>query len=99
MSIRLKNLRRGLQDYEYLWLAAQLGIQTDSLVNSVVPAAFNDYNGTTFTSQSDQPVWAEKGYEFERVRRALAEAIAARSHNATILSSPNDRSLGKVKGH
>jgi hypothetical protein len=75
MSIRLKNLRRGMQDYEYLTMARQLGIPTAQYVDAVVQAAFNDYNGTTFTNQSDQPLWAQRGYVFERSRRALGELI------------------------
>jgi len=77
-SIRLKNLRRGFQDYEYLWLADRMGIDTRPFVNPVVPAAFNDYNGTTFTSQSDQPAWAEHGDAYEKARRALARALNGR---------------------
>jgi hypothetical protein len=78
MSIRLKNFRRGVQDYEYLWLARAMGISTDSLVDTIVPAAFNDYNGSSYTSQSDQPTWAQRGYAYERVRKSIAEAIERR---------------------
>jgi hypothetical protein len=49
----------------------------DAIVNAVVPAAFNDYNGNTFTCQSDQPVWASKGCAYEDARRQLAELIEA----------------------
>jgi hypothetical protein len=76
-SLRLKNLRRGVQDYEYLWLARQAGVGMDAIVNAVVPAAFNDYNGNTFTCQSDQPIWANKGYLYEEARRQLAELLEA----------------------
>lgn len=75
VSLRLKNLRRGFQDYEYLWLAQRQGIATRPFVDPVVPAAFNDYNGSTFTNQSDQPLWARYGVQFEKSRRALAEAL------------------------
>jgi hypothetical protein len=76
-SIRLKNLRRGFQDYEYLWLARRAGVGMDAIVDAVVPAAFNDYNGNTFTCQSDQPLWASKGFAYEDARRQLAELIEA----------------------
>jgi hypothetical protein len=79
VSIRLKNLRRGFQDYEYLWLAHRMGIDTRAIVNRVVPAAFNDYNGSTFTSQSDQPTWATHGHVYEAARRAIAEQIGSKS--------------------
>ena len=75
MSLRLKNLRRGFQDYEYLWLARVNGISTEAIVNAIVPAAFNDYDNTSLTSQSDQPTWAEHGYVYEEARRSLAELL------------------------
>jgi hypothetical protein len=74
-SIRMKNLRRGFQDYEYLWLARQAGEDTRAIVDAVVPAAFNDYNGSTFTNQSDQPLWADKGFRYEDARRMLADLL------------------------
>ena len=75
VSIRMKNFRRGQQDYEYLWLAQRAGVSVGEIVNGVVPAAFDDYNGLTFVSQNQQPIWAQKGYVFERARRALAQAL------------------------
>ncbi len=75
VSMRMKNYRRGTQDYEYLWLARQVGIPTGSLVNTVVPAAFDGYNGATFTSQNQQPVWSERGFRFEEARRTIAELL------------------------
>jgi hypothetical protein len=81
-SLRLKNLRRGVQDFEYLWLARQAGVGMDAIVNVVVPAAFNDYNGNTFTCQSDQPIWADKGFVYEDARRQLAELLDAAARAA-----------------
>ena len=83
-SIRMKNFRRGLQDFEYLWLARQAGISTMEVVDEVVPAAFNDYNGSTFTRQSDQPLWAQKGYQFEKARKRLAELLSTKARNQTM---------------
>lgn len=74
-SIRLKNLRRGIQDYEYLWLARRAGIDVSDIVDAVVPAAFNDYNGTSFTSQADQPLWASQGYRYEQAKREITKRI------------------------
>ncbi len=74
-SIRLKNWRRGQQDYEYLHLAQQAGIDTRTIVDQVVPAAFDDYNGSTYTRQGQQPVWAQRGYLFERARAAIASQL------------------------
>lgn len=76
-SIRLKNIRRGIQDYEYLWLARQAGVPVDDIVNTIVPAAFNDYNGTTFTCQADQPLWASEGHRFEQAKREIAHRLLA----------------------
>ena len=81
MSIRLKNLRRGFQDYEYLVCARQAGIQTGDQVSQVVRAAFNDYNGSTFTNQADQPQWAERGFVFEAARLAVGEQIERSMRN------------------
>ncbi len=75
-TMRMKNYRRGAQDYEYLWLARQAGIPIDAIVNDVVPAAFDDYNGTTYTGQGQQPVWARYGYQFDLARRQLAELLS-----------------------
>ena len=71
-SIRLKNWRRGQQDYEYLVLAQKAGIDTRSLVDQVVPAAFDDYNDSTYIRQGQQPIWAQRGYLFEGARTAVA---------------------------
>lgn len=82
MSIRLKNLRRGFQDYEYLYQAQRMGIETGDQVNAVVRAAFNDYNGSTFTNQADQPQWADRGFVFEDARRVIGERIEQKMHEA-----------------
>jgi hypothetical protein len=72
-SIRMKNWRRGQQDYEYLHQARllNLGNIIDSLVNSIVPAAFDDVTN----SQNSQIQWEIRGFEYEKVRRILAERI------------------------
>jgi hypothetical protein len=74
-SIRLKNWRRGQQDYEYLWMARQRGIDPQSILDRVVPRAFDDYDGTSYRSQGGQPVWATRGHVFEEARRALAQLL------------------------
>ena len=74
-SIRLKNWRRGQQDYEYFWLARQRGIPISQYINEAVPRAFDDYDGSTYRNQGNQPVWATRGYAYERVRREIAELL------------------------
>jgi hypothetical protein len=73
VSVRLKNFRRGMQDYEYLWLARQSGVSEDSLqaiMNSVVPRALDEVN------QASQPEFALRGYLYEQARRRLAHLLA-----------------------
>ena len=77
-SIRMKNWRRGQQDYEYLHLAHKAGIDTRSLVDGIVPAAFDDYKGD-YTSQRSQAAFAERGFKFENARQALAIRISQNS--------------------
>jgi hypothetical protein len=73
-SIRMKNWRRGMQDYEYLWLAGQLGLQEEGslLVDEIVGRALWE------ASLSQDASWPERGYRFEAVRAQLAPLIEAR---------------------
>ncbi len=76
-SIRIKNWRRGQQDYEYLTLARAAGLPTDDLLNAVVPAAFDDYQGS-YTSAKSQAVFAQRGFTFDQARRHLADRLTRR---------------------
>ncbi|MCI5133053.1 MAG: DUF4091 domain-containing protein, partial [Candidatus Electrothrix sp. EH2] len=69
-SIRMKNWRRGQQDYEYLWLAQQAGIDTTEIVNQIVPRALSEK-----TNQAGRAEWPSRGYLFEAARRKLANKI------------------------
>ncbi len=73
-SIRIKNWRRGQQDYEYLRLARSAGIDTREIVDRIVPAAFDDYQDD-YTSPKAQAAFAERGHEFDNARRLLADRI------------------------
>jgi len=68
-SIRLANLRRGLQDHQYLTLARKLGLAAEvkAALGAVVPRVFADAGETVG--------FAETGETFETARLALAEAI------------------------
>jgi len=72
-TVQLANLRRGLQDHQYLTLARKLKL--DSLVNevlqSVVPRVFSDSGPAVGFS--------EAGNDYERARYKLAQAIAKQS--------------------
>jgi len=71
-SIRLKNIRRGMQDYEYLWLASQsgLGKEARAIADVCVPAAFSDANG--------RASWSVKGSDWDAARLKLGKLIEAK---------------------
>jgi hypothetical protein len=80
-SIRLKNWRRGQQDYEYIYLARNLGLGDDvsNIIDAVVPWALDQrpgYEGSE-KSRKSQPAYPENGYRFEVARKAIAELISA----------------------
>ena len=79
-SIRLKNWRRGQQDYEYLWLAKRAGKTSAAavIVDRVVPKAACDlppYAVNGLSVFNDPAPWANRGYSFEEARRELAVLI------------------------
>jgi hypothetical protein len=65
-TIRMKNWRRGAQDYEYLWLAKQAGISTTAIVNGCIPKAV--WDADVFKNIS----WSSNGYVFDSYRKQLA---------------------------
>jgi len=69
-SIQLANLRRGLQDHQYLSLARKLKLDQliVEMLQSVVPRVFSDAGSTVG--------FAENGNAFENARYKLAQAIA-----------------------
>jgi hypothetical protein len=70
-SIRAKNWRRGAQDFEYLWLAKQAGLEgaMKSIVDNCVPTALWE---AKFQSNIS---WSERGYVFEQYRKQLADLL------------------------
>ena len=76
-SIRLKSMRRGLQDYEYFWLLAEkLGdAQTpDGQVDKIIyktPFGHEAWN--------DPEMWINDPAKWENVRRSVGDMIAADS--------------------
>ena len=89
-SIRMKNWRRGMQDYEYLWLAKQLGLETEieEIVNNCVPTALWEADWRKDIS------WSSHGYGFEIYRRQLAELIAENIQNTTpVANAGTDRTV------
>jgi len=70
-SIRLKNMRRGQQDFEIMWLAAQKAGREKVLeiVRSVVPRGLNEVD-------LKEPVpWSERGDDYDRAREKLLELL------------------------
>ena len=84
-NIRLKNWRRGQQDFEYIYLARSLGLAQEAsrIVDAVVPWAIDQRPGHIGTEKSrkSQPAYPEDGYRYEVARKALAELISATLSN------------------
>jgi len=74
-SIRAKNWRRGVQDYEYLWLAEQMGLksQAEAIADECIPAAVWEAKDRKDIS------WSSHGHTFEAYRLQLAEILSAGS--------------------
>ena len=72
-SIRAKNWRRGAQDFEYLWLAKEMGLGTEleTILNNCIPNALWEAKSKTGVS------WPSRGYKFEEYRKQLSELISS----------------------
>jgi hypothetical protein len=76
--IRMKNMRRGAQDYEYLWLADQEGVPVSSIVDQIVPRALDDWGTTEYTSArgfNQPPTYPSRGHIYDNARYALAQVL------------------------
>ncbi|MFL6352886.1 MAG: hypothetical protein ACJ74Z_13695 [Bryobacteraceae bacterium] len=72
-SIRLKSLRRGSQDYEYLWLLSHTrgrSKMADDAVNGLVHGSFDDK-----TSLGAPGMWVHDPDEWDRMRLKFGDAI------------------------
>ena len=70
-SIKLKNIRRGQQDYELLWLAEQkIGKEKiNELIRKLVPKAMHEV-------EVDDPVyWSQRGDDYDNVRNELLDIL------------------------
>jgi hypothetical protein len=76
-TVQLANLRRGLQDHQYLTLARKLGLAgpVDEALRAVVPRVFSEAGQTVG--------FAETGDAYEAARLALGRAIAAAGRSAS----------------
>lgn len=70
-SIRLNNIRRGQQDYEIMWLAAQkVGHEKIArMARKAVPAAFSDVD------QDGPTPWSQNGDDYDRVREQFLDLL------------------------
>ncbi|MFC1537404.1 glycoside hydrolase domain-containing protein [Gemmatimonadota bacterium] len=66
-SIKLKNVRRGQQDYEIMWLAEQRVAREKVLeiVKKVVPRAFSS------VGRSSRVPWSQRGADYDQARKEL----------------------------
>ncbi|MFD2101478.1 hypothetical protein [Flagellimonas iocasae] len=70
-SIRLKNIRRGQQDHELLWLAEQkIGkAKVSELIRKVVPKAMHEVD-------KDDPVaWSQRGDDYDKIRNEILNLL------------------------
>ena len=79
-SIRLKALRRGSQDYEYMWLLAQLaGKKTvaDKIVNGVLFRAMHEAlkPGQDYWKPRQRDSRSHDPAQWDQARRKLAQEI------------------------
>jgi hypothetical protein len=72
-SIRMKNWRRGAQDYEYIWMAKQAGLdnQMNAIVDKCIPSALWEAKG------QNSVTWPEQGYRFDLYRKQLAILLSS----------------------
>ncbi len=80
-SVRLKRLRRGLQDAAYLWVLKQRGRGT---IADVITDSMVRYAGLDATGDNYQDVrlggWVADGPTWEMARRLLAEEVQSAVH-------------------
>jgi hypothetical protein len=69
-SIRMKMYRRGVQDYEYFWMAEQSGYATevDALLAEALPHVMWE--------SVSVPDWSNANADYETIRRELADMLA-----------------------
>jgi len=74
-TIQLANLRRGLQDHQYLTIARSLKLDAviEDVLQAIVPRVFSD--------AGEEIGFAENGNQFESARYKLAQAIAAKQRS------------------
>ena len=83
--MRSNAVRRGLQDYQILTVAARLGVNVAVVQDSLVGRMLNDYGDDSppwpdeYTDRYRPPHWKQEGWQYDRWKRALADSIVART--------------------
>lgn len=70
-SVRMKQIRRGMQDYEYMWLARQRGKNPNLVVNSIIQKALDE----TTRGWGKPGEWSHDPEEWFHARVKLAKMI------------------------
>jgi hypothetical protein len=70
-SVRLKNIRRGQQDAEIMWMAEQkVGREkVINIINKVVPKALSE------VSMKDAVPWSQIGNAYDKIRNELLKLL------------------------
>jgi len=70
-SIRLKEIRRGMQDYEYMYLAKERGADPDRIVNSIIVRALDEAR----RGAGNPGEWSHDPAEWFRARQDIGRLI------------------------
>ena len=101
MSMRLKNMRRGVQDIEYVWLAEQNGLMDTTWYDDIYGgaghnfAAFDDFRYPADHLYNQYPGYSELGYEWEAIRREMANILGGVEAQPTLPS----RGAKRIRRH
>ena len=71
-SVRMKNFRRGMQDYEYMWLAKQSGANVDVITNGILGA---NQLGYKYKAGGSTPDWNANPENWDKAIEQLALQI------------------------
>ena len=78
-SMRLKQTRRGMQDYEYLWLLSRIGNKqlADDIARRIMPKALDESTDAGGDART-MGHWERDPRKWDAARREMAEAIEGR---------------------
>ena len=76
-SIRLKQLRRGSQDYEYFWLLAKQANGGQELADSTVSSIIHNFKEEE-GAMGSPGMWNHNPEEWERARIKIGDRLSAR---------------------